>query len=187
MRAGDSRSARRLLFEAQLPAQGTAGLFMTANDNPTSTRLALAERLIHAGRALLASAGQGVRFRNFAEAERCFKRAVEVLWEAGDAGHPQRALAWERLATLYDRLGNVERAETCYLRSLAAQQISGWPSVVCDERTMVRLARLYGRMGKENLQLAVLSKIETRRPCSCRRHGQERARAPALSGEERQT
>lgn len=158
---------------------------MTSNDNPTSGPLALGERLIHAGRALLASAGEGTRFRNFAEAERCFKRAVEVLLESDGSGQPQLALAWERLATLYDRLGNVDRAETCYLRSLAAQQVSGWPSIVCDERTMVRLARLYGRMGKERLQLAILSKIERRRPCSCRRHRPQRTTVPALSGEER--
>lgn len=159
---------------------------MTAHHNSSPRRLALAKRLIHAGRALLASADEQVRYRNFAEAERCFWRAVDILLEGVGPDDPHLALVWERLATLYDRLGDVDRAETCYLRSLAVQQAAGWPPVVCDERTVTRLARLYGRMGKEGLQLAVLANIDARRPCSCRRHRPVQPVATTVSGEQRE-
>lgn len=153
---------------------------MTAREDPVAGRLAMVERLIHAGRALLASAGNGVRFRNYTEAERCFRRAVDLLLQSVGPDHPQLAIVWERLATLYDRLGDFERAETCYLRSLAAQQAAGWPPVVCDERTLVRLARVYGKTGKASLQLAVLSRVETMGPCSCRRQHPTAAAETAL-------
>ncbi len=161
---------------------------MPQNNNPNPAPLAEAERLIRAGRALLAWAGEGTRHGNYAEAERCFHRALDILRESVGDGHPQLALVWDRLAVLYEELGDSEEAETCYLRSLATQQAAGWESSVYQERTLLRLAQLYGRMAKHELQSAVLHCIPptdaagvgvvptTRSAASTRQRGQSRWR-----------
>lgn len=133
---------------------------MKPSHNRPIASLAEAERLIRAGRAQLAWARHGERQGDAAEAENCFGKALEILRDAVGNGHPQLALAWDRLGVLYEELDDAEEAETCYLRSLAAQQAAGWTSVA-GGLTVRRLGRLYGRLGRHGLQLAVMSAEET--------------------------
>lgn len=150
---------------------------MTPSHNRPVASLAEAERLIRAGRAQLAWARHGERRGDLTEAETCFGKALEILRDAVGNGHPQLALAWDRLGVLYEELDDAEEAETCYLRSLAAQQAAGWASVA-GGLTVRRLGRLYGRLGRHDLQVALRSAEETQQGGrSC--HGAARATGTA--------
>ena len=70
-------------------------------------------------------------------------------------------VACDNLAWACDAQGKEADAETYYLRSLALQQAAGWPPIVCDELTLLKLAQLYARQGRHALQCS----------CSCRRAG----------------
>lgn len=122
--------------------------------------LAEAERLIRAGRTLLSWPEEANRRGSAAEAERCFRGALKILRDAVGSAHPQLALAWDRMGVLYEEMGDPEEAETCYLRSLGAQQAAGWSSTIGQGLTIRRLARLYESMGKGALQEAVMSPFE---------------------------
>jgi tetratricopeptide (TPR) repeat protein len=148
---------------------------------PPFASLAEAERLIRAGRALLSWPGGDNCRGSIAEAERCFRGALEILKEAVGSAHPQLALAWDRLGVLYEEMGDPEEAETCYLRSLGAQQAAGWSSALGQGLTVRRLARLYETMGKQSLHLAVKSTLEPQIGGSGPRSGVARSGRAAAS------
>jgi tetratricopeptide (TPR) repeat protein len=101
-------------------------------------------------------------------AERCFRAALELLREDDARGEPLLAAAWDGLGYVCDVTDRLEDAETYYLHSLAAQQAAGWPPDVCDDLTLLRLGQLYGRLGKHDLQRAVISRMAAHETCSCR-------------------
>ncbi len=80
-------------------------------------------------------------------------------------------VACDNLAWVCDAQGKEADAETYYLRSLALQQAAGWPPIVCDELTLLKLAQLYARQGRQALHRATLRKMELQEHCSCRRAG----------------
>ena len=121
--------------------------------------------------------------------------SLAILKEAVGSAHPQLALAWDRLGILYEEMGDPEEAETCYLRSLGAQQAAGWCSAVGQGLTVRRLARLYEIAGKHALHMAVLGTLEPRagdprmlsaarpgRAAASARHRPERGVGPAETG-----
>ncbi len=158
---------------------------MSQNPKRPFASLAEAERLIRAGRALLTWAGDGDRQGNYAEAERCFRKALTILRDAVVTGHPQLALAWDRLGVLYEELEDPEEAESCYLRSLATQQAAGWASV-CDGLTIRRLARLYGRTGRQRLESFILTTCESRSVPRSRRGRVDIMKRPAARARQRE-
>jgi hypothetical protein len=126
-------------------------------------------RLITEGTDALGNTAGG---RDLAKAEHCFREALKLMGDDGAAPGSMLAVAWDRFAFVCDMQEMLEEAESCYLHSLAAQQAADWPPEVCDDLTLLRLGQLYGRMGKRNLQLAVLTRMKAHEACSCRRNAE---------------
>jgi hypothetical protein len=141
------------------------------------TDLEAAERLIQEAVATL-DGQHGVP--NYVRAEVCLREAVSLLCGVEDVDGALWAVAYDRLAWACDAQGRDADAETYYLRSLAAQQAAGWPPVVCDEVTLMRLSQLYGRRGQHGLQLATLSRMQQQKECSCRRSAAAFANDPGV-------
>jgi tetratricopeptide (TPR) repeat protein len=116
--------------------------------------------------------GDATGKRDLAKAEHCFRNALELLRHGDAVGDPTWAVAWDRLALVCDMQDRLEEAETCYLHSLAAQEAAGWPPEVCDDLTLLRLGQLYGTVGKRNLQLAIIKRMEQQDRCSCWRNAE---------------
>lgn len=106
---------------------------------------------------------------NYVRAELALREGISLLRGAEDAPPALWAVAFDRLAWVCDAQGREADAESFYLRSLSAQQAAGWPPVVCDELTMLRLAGLYRRQERPALARAVLIKLRSQQVCSCRR------------------
>jgi hypothetical protein len=118
---------------------------------------------------------------NYVRAELALREAISLLRGARDAPPAVWALAFDRLAWLCDAQGREEDAESFYLRSLSAQEAAGWPPVVCDELTMLRLAGLYRRQERSALAHAVLTRLRSQQVCSCRRSTEVFAADPGVS------
>lgn len=118
---------------------------------------------------------------DYVRAELALREGISLLRGADDAPPALWAVAFDRLAWVCDAQGRDADAESFYLSSLSAQQAAGWPPVVCDELTMLRLAGLYRRQERSELARAVLTKLRSQQVCSCRRSTDTFANDPAVS------
>ncbi len=118
---------------------------------------------------------------NYARAEIALREAVSLLRGTEEVNPAVLAVAFDKLGWVCDAQGRDDDAESYYLRSLAAQKAAGWPPVVCDELTMLRLAQLYRRRGQPVLGKAVLARLRAQTKCSCKRSPQTFANDPAVT------
>lgn len=118
---------------------------------------------------------------NYVRAELALREAISFLRGAPEASSAVWAVAYDKLAWVCDAQGRDADAETFYLSSLSAQKAAGWPPVVCDELTMLRLAQLYRRQGRNDLGKAVLTRLRSQNQCSCRRSAEAFANDPGTS------
>jgi len=80
-------------------------------------------------------------------ARRCFHAATGLYAAALDAGH-RLVHAWERLGYTCHLMGDLDEAESCYLRSLAIQQGTGRPFTLLSKVTAAHLNDLYRATGR---------------------------------------
>ncbi len=137
-----------------------------ARGAPTQHSLRMVRRLLRIGTAALCTPEAANRY---GLAERCFRRALQILQDVVGTAHPMVAQVTSQIAGACDRQHKCEEAETFHLRGLAIQQALRWPPTVCDHVALLSLAAHYGRRGKLDLREAVLERVRQSATCSCRR------------------
>jgi hypothetical protein len=101
--------------------------------------------------------------KNHHVARRCFHAATCLYaWALG--ADRRLAFAWDRLGYAYHALGNVDEAESCYLRSLAIQARSGQGWTAWNEVTQLNLTILYRDQGRRALQAAAIAGYDPKVP-----------------------
>jgi hypothetical protein len=152
----------------------------SVKNGPGETSREVALRLVREGLAALPlKAEDGPR--DLVKANLALREASGLVPRRTSREDPLLAVIYDNLGWVCDELGWDEQAETYYLESLASQERAGWPPVVCDEWTLLRLAHVYARNGKRGLQLATLRKMQLQDECSCWRFSEAFARDPLVT------
>ncbi|MDX1567799.1 MAG: tetratricopeptide repeat protein [Longimicrobiales bacterium] len=97
--------------------------------------------------------------RRLDEAEVCFRQALDLLEEVLDEPHPRISYALDRIGLVCHLRGDVEEAESLYLRSLAVLGDVRSPTK-WNDITILNLAILYGRQGRTEERDAVMRLYE---------------------------
>jgi hypothetical protein len=152
----------------------------SVKDGPGETSREVALRLVREGLAALPLKPEDGP-KDLVKANLALREASGLVPRRSPREDPLLAVIYDNLAWVCDELGWDEQAETYYLESLAAQERAGWPPLVCDELTLLRLAHLYARRGKRGLQLATMRKMQLQDECSCWRFAEGFARDPLVT------
>jgi tetratricopeptide (TPR) repeat protein len=92
-------------------------------------------------------------------AERLFRQALTVLLSSVGEIHPKVAYARDRIGLVCQIRGRTREAELQYLRALALREAGGWPATLWSEVTLLNLAILYARQGRDQLRDAMLERL----------------------------
>jgi hypothetical protein len=92
--------------------------------------------------------------------EQLFREALDRLVTAIPGPDPLMAYALDRVGLACQLQGNDADAEGLYLRSLAHQQFGEWRATPWTEVTLLNLAILYGRQGKQTMNEALIRHMD---------------------------
>ena len=82
-------------------------------------------------------------------AETCFRSALDLLVEIFGTSHPKVSFALDRVGYVCQLQGKEEEAERRYEQSLTPVFNREWPPSPWNEVTLLNVAILYGRLGRE--------------------------------------